>query len=407
MQRKENSDCLPPFRGLATDSIHAGQPPDPRTGAVIPPLSLSTTFYQPTPGQPLEGFEYSRSDNPTRRAYEECVAACEKGKHAIAFASGSACTATILAMLQPGDHVIAIDDVYGGTNRFFRRIASISSKIIFDFVDFNKEGELERAITPKTKLVWLETPTNPSLKIVDIAKTAKVTKAKNLLLVVDNTFMSPYFQRPLSLGADITVHSVSKYINGHSDVIGGIAITNSTEIRDRLKFLQNGIGAIPSPFDCFLAMRGLKTLSVRMRKHEENAMQVAQLLERSPKVEKVLYPGLPSHPGHEIAKKQQTGYGGMITFWIKGGVEQAKQFLNSLKIFAMAESLGGVESLAEHPAIMTHASVPPEQRKQLGISDTMIRLSVGIEDADDILMDIQRALDQVHFPSSSSFSSRL
>jgi len=288
-----------------------------------------------------------------------------------------------------------VDDVYGGTQRYFRRISAVSSGVTFSFVDFSKEGALEAAFTDKTKLIWLETPTNPTLKIADIAKTAKIAHDHNCILVVDNTFLSPYFQKPLLLGADIVVHSITKYINGHSDVVGGILVTNSEDLYTKLKFLQNGIGAIPSPFDCFLAMRGVKTLHIRMREHEKNAIRVAQFLESSDKVERVCYPGLRSHPQHELAKKQQSGFGGMITFWLKGGLTQSRQFLENLKIFACAESLGGVESLAEHPAIMTHASVPPEERIKLGISDSLIRLSVGIEDADDLLMDIKIALNAV------------
>jgi cystathionine gamma-lyase len=291
--------------------------------------------------------------------------------------------------------VISIDDVYGGTNRYFRRISTIASGVTFSLVDFTKDGELEAAFTPQTKMIWLETPTNPTLKIVDIAKTAKIAHEHNCLLVVDNTFMSPYFQRPLSLGADIVVHSVSKYINGHTDVIGGIVVVNDDDLHKRIRFLQNGMGALPSPFDCFLAMRGLKTLAIRMREHEKNAFAVARYLEKHPKVEKVIFPGLPSHPGHEIAKKQQAGFGGMITIVLKGGIDQSRQFLENLKVFTVAESLGGVDSLAEHPAIMTHASVPPEERAKLGILDGLCRLSVGLEDEDDILKDLSDALDAV------------
>jgi len=388
-------ECLPPFKHIGTDAIHAGQPHDSYSGAVIGAISLSTTFSQQSPGVPTNGFEYSRSGNPTRNSYEACVAACEGGKYGLAFSSGSAATATILAMFATGDHVITIDDVYGGTNRYFKRISSVNSGVTFSFVDFTKEGELEKAFTPKTKMVWLETPTNPTLKVVDIAKTAKIAHEHNCILVVDNTFMSPYFQRPLSLGADIVVHSVSKYINGHTDVIGGIVVTSDDELHKKLRFLQNGMGAIPSPFDCFLAMRGLKTLHIRMREHEKNAFAVARFLEKHPKIEKVVYPGLPSHPGHEIAKKQQTGFGGMITIYLKGGLAQSRVFLENLKVFAIAESLGGVDSLAEHPAIMTHASVAPEERAKLGISDTLCRLSVGIEDTEDIIADLANALDKV------------
>jgi len=382
------------FSGFGTTCIHAGQPSDPQTGAVMVPISLSTTYHQVSPGV-TKGYDYSRSGNPTREAYETCVAQLEGGKFGLAFSSGSACTATIIATLQPGDHVISVDDVYGGTQRYFRKVGAVSSGVNFSFVDFTKEGELEKAFTDKTKLVWLETPTNPTLKIADVAKVAKIAHDHKTILVVDNTFLTPYFQKPLNLGADVVVHSITKYMNGHSDVVGGVIVTSNEELHTRLKFLQNAIGAVPSPFDCFMVMRGLKTLHVRMREHEKNAFQVAHFLEKSDKVEKVAYPGLPSHPHHDIAKKQQTGYGGMITFWMKGGLQQSREFLENLKLFACAESLGGVESLAEHPAIMTHASVAPEQRALLGISDSLCRLSVGIEDIEDILGDIKQALDHV------------
>jgi len=387
--------CLPPFPHIATDAIHAGQPHDSYSGAVILPISLSSTFAQESPGVPKNGFEYSRSGNPTRNAYEQCVAACEGGKFGLAFASGSACTATVLAMFKSGDHVICVDDVYGGTNRYFKRISAPTTGINFSFVDLTVDGTLEAAFTANTKLVWIETPTNPTLKVIDIKKTAQIAHAHNALVVVDNTFLSPYFQRPLSLGADIVVHSVSKYINGHTDVVGGVCVVNDEELHKKLRFLQNGIGAIPSPFDCFLAMRGLKTLHIRMKEHEKNAFAVARFLEKSDKVEKVIYPGLPSHPGHEIAKRQQSGFGGMITILLKGGLPQSRAFLESLKVFAVAESLGGVDSLAEHPAIMTHASVAPEERAKLGILDNLCRLSIGIEDIADILADLQHALDSI------------
>eukprot|EP01119_Soliformovum_irregulare_P003820 TRINITY_DN14877_c1_g1_i1.p1 TRINITY_DN14877_c1_g1~~TRINITY_DN14877_c1_g1_i1.p1 ORF type:complete len:393 (-),score=114.86 TRINITY_DN14877_c1_g1_i1:62-1240(-) len=381
--------------GFGTDCIHAGQPADAQTGAVIPPISLSTTFKQPSPGVLLSGHDYSRAGNPTRDQYEALVAALEKGKYGLAYSSGCAVTATICSLLGPGDHVIAIDDVYGGTQRYFRKISAPSQGIVYDFVDFTKEGALEAAFTPKTKMVWFETPTNPTLKIADIAKSAEIAHKHGAFVVVDNTFLSPYNQRPLLLGADIVVHSVTKYMNGHSDVVGGIAVMNSEDLYNKLKFAQKSIGSVPSPFDCFLVMRGLKTLHVRMREHQKNAFAVARLLESSPKVEKVLYPGLPSHPQHELAKKQQSGFGGMITVYLKGDLNSARVFLEKLKIFALAESLGGVESLAEHPAIMTHASVAPEHRAALGISDTLVRLSVGIEDEQDLLNDIQSALDAI------------
>jgi len=382
------------YKGFGTKCLHSGQPPDPQTGAVVPPISLSTTFHQASPGI-TKGFEYCRTGNPTRQAYEECVASLENGKYGIAFASGSAATTTMLAMYQPGDHVITMDDVYGGTNRFFRKISSISSGIQYSFVDFTIEGALESAFTEKTKMVWLETPTNPNLKVVDIEKAAKIAHSHNAILIVDNTFLSSYFQKPLTLGADIVVHSVTKYMNGHADVVGGIVVTNDEQIAKKLHFLQNGMGGVPSPFDCYLVMRGIKTLHLRMQQHEKNALAVAQFLEKSDKVVKIMYPGLRSHPQHEIAKKQQTGFGGMITLWLKGGLEQSRQFLEHLKLFAVAESLGGVESLAEHPAIMTHASIAPAEREKLGISDSMCRLSIGCEDTEDIIEDLKNALSAV------------
>jgi cystathionine gamma-lyase len=387
---------VPAFEGLGTACIHAGQAPDPISGAVIFPISLSTTFAQKSPGVKYEGgFEYSRSDNPTRRALEACIASIENAQHGLAFASGLAATATLLSTLHSGSHVVCIDDVYGGTQRYFNKVAGEKYGMTFSFVDLAQPGSLQAALTPKTKLVWVETPTNPTLKIVDIRALADVAHAAGCLLVVDNTFMSPYFQRPLDLGADVVLHSCTKYLNGHSDAVMGALALNSKELHTQLKYLQNAIGAVPSPFDCFLVMRGLKTLHVRMREHQTNALAVARMLEGHPKVERVLYPGLPSHPQHDIAKRQMTGYGGMITFFIKGGLSASRTFLENLKLFALAESLGGVESLAEHPAIMTHASVPAERRAELGISDSLIRLSVGIEDLKDIVADVTTALDAV------------
>jgi len=392
---ENNRGCLPHFKGIGTAAIHAGQPYDPHSGAVITPISLSSTFHQQSPGIATNGYEYSRTNNPTRNAYEQCVAACEGGKYGIAFASGSAGTTTILGMFSPGDHVISIDDVYGGTNRFFRRVSTPSSGLNYSFVDMTQDGAIEAAWTDKTKLVWIETPTNPTLKIVDIAKIAKIAHERGAILVVDNTFLSPFFQRPLSLGADIVVHSVSKYINGHTDVVGGIVVVSDEKLNTKLRFLQNAMGAIPGPFDCYLAMRGLKTLHLRMREHEKNAFAVARFLEKHEKIEKVIYPGLVSHPQHEIAKKQQSGYGGMITVYLKGGMDQSRKFLENLKLFAIAESLGGVDSLAEHPAIMTHASVAPEERAKLGIKDNLCRLSIGLEDEEDIIQDLKSALESV------------
>jgi len=360
------------------------------SGAIITPISMSTTFQQDSPGI-HKGFEYSRTGNPTRNVFEANVAASENAQHGIAFASGSAATMTISHLLKHGEHIVAMDDCYGGTYRYFTKIATpMGLKVTF--ADFTKEGALEGAITPETKMIWAETPTNPLLKVVDIAKVAKVAKEKNIILVVDNTFLSPYFQNPLDLGADIVVHSVTKYINGHSDVVMGIACTNNESLKDRLRFLQNGIGAVPSPFDSWLALRGMKTLHVRMRQHALNASLIATYLETHPKVVKVLYPGLTTHPHYELAKKQMKGSGGMVTFFLKGGLKESRVFLESLKLWKLAESLGSVESLVDHPAIMTHASIPVEEREKLGISDSLVRLSVGLEDVNDLILDLDQAL---------------
>ncbi|NDD91501.1 PLP-dependent transferase, partial [bacterium] len=338
-----------------------------------------------------KGYEYSRTDNPTRTAYQECVATLENGKHALAFASGLAATSTIIQALQPGDHVVCCDDVYGGTFRIFDKVFKTLG-IEFTFVDLSDLKKAEAAFTPKTKLLWMETPTNPMLKILDIAALCQLAHRKGSKAIVDNTFMSSHFQKPLNLGADLVVHSVTKYMNGHSDVVGGVLITNDSEWYAKLKFLQNAVGAVPAPMDCFLVLRGLKTLHVRMDRHAQNAMEIARYLEKHPKIEKVIYPGLESHPQHAIAKKQMTGFGGMITFFLKGGLPEARSFLEKVRIFTLAESLGGVESLIEHPAIMTHASIPPETRKELGIHDNLIRVSVGIEDVKDLLGDLEQAL---------------
>jgi cystathionine gamma-lyase len=379
--------------GFGTRAIHAGQAPDPVSGAVITPLSLATTFQQISPGIGT-GFEYSRTNNPTRQTFEQNVAACENGKYGLAFASGSAATVTISNLLQSGDHVVSGDDVYGGTFRYFTKV-STKFGLQFSFIDLTDATKLEAVITPKTKMLWIETPTNPLLKMFDIKALSVIAKKHNLLFVVDNTFMSPYYQNPLDLGADIVVHSVSKYINGHSDVIMGVLATNDEELYKKLKFLQNSIGAIPSPFDSFMALRGMKTLHVRMKQHTENAQKVAEFLEQHPKVQKTIYPGLRSHPQYELGLRQMRGAGGMVTFFVKGGINESRAFLENLKVFALAESLGGVESLVDHPAIMTHASVPPEERAKLGISDNLIRLSVGIEDVGDLLEDLKQALDHV------------
>ena len=376
---------------FATKAIHAGQQPDPTTGAIMTPVYLTSTYVQESPGV-HKGWEYSRTHNPTRKAYENCMAALENGTHGFAFASGCAATTTILALMKNADHVIAMDDMYGGTFRLFDKVLRPMG-LNFSYVDLTQVKNFEAAITPATKMVWLETPTNPTLKLADIETIAKIANQKGILVVVDNTFMSPFFQRPLDLGADIVVHSATKYIGGHSDMVGGIAVTNKAELAERMAFLSNSMGTIQGPFDSFLALRSLKTLPLRMKAHEANAIQVANFLSSHPKVEKVIYPGLKSHPQHDLAKRQMLGFGGMITFFIKGGLPAARKFLESVEIFALAESLGGVESLVEHPAIMTHASVPADKRKELGIDDSLIRLSVGIEDIDDLIKDLEKAFN--------------
>jgi cystathionine gamma-lyase len=376
--------------GFGTLAIHAGQDPDPQTGAVMTPIYQTSTYAQESPGK-HRGYEYSRTDNPTRTAYQACVAALEGGKHALAFASGLAATGAIMHLLQPGDHVVCGDDVYGGTFRIFDKVFK-KMGIEFSFVDCADLTQAEAAFTPKTKLFWIETPTNPMLKVLDIAALTAIAKRHGAVSVVDNTFMSSYFQKPLSLGADIVVHSITKYMNGHSDVVGGVLATSSDDLYDKLKFLQNSIGAVPAPMDCFLVMRGLKTLHVRMERHAQNAMAIAQYLEKHPKIERVIYPGLESHPQHAIARKQMSGYGGMITFFLKGGLDEARTFLEKVKLFTLAESLGGVESLIEHPAIMTHASIPAATRQQLGIQDNLVRVSCGIEDLADLKADLTQAL---------------
>ncbi|ORX46035.1 hypothetical protein DM01DRAFT_1339676 [Hesseltinella vesiculosa] len=383
-----------PSSGFGTRAIHAGQNPDPVTGAVIPPVSLSTTFKQSAAGV-HSGYDYSRSGNPTRHNFETAVAALEGGKYGLAFASGSSVTATILNSLHTGSHLISVNDVYGGTYRYFTRVA-VNNGVEATFVDLDNADNIKPHFRENTKLVWLETPTNPTLRIVDIQAVAKHAHAHGALLVVDNTFMSPYFQNPLALGADVVVHSVTKYINGHSDVVMGVAVTNNKEVYEQLQFLQNSIGAVPSAFDSYLARRGLMTLEVRMQRHAENAMQVAKFLETHPQVEEVIYPGLPSHPNHELAKRQQHGFGGMVSFRLRGTLDNVNVFLGQLQYITLAESLGGVESLIEAPAVMTHASVSAEDRAKLGISDTLVRMSVGIENVDDLVQDITAALEKAY-----------
>jgi len=342
------------------------------------------------------GYEYSRTGNPTRGAFERAIATVEFANHGLAFSSGQAATSAVLQTLHAGDHVVCIDDVYGGTQRLFRQVLTDHALLTFTFLDMSNPNDVEKAITEKTKLLWLESPTNPTLKITDIAAISEITKKfPNLWYVVDNTFMSPYLQNPLNLGADIVLHSVTKYIGGHSDCVMGALVMNDDNIYAKLKFIQNAVGAVPSPFDCYLALRGIKTLHVRMDYCQKNAMTIAKFLEDHEKVESVIYPGLETHPQHEIAKKQQKGFGAMITFFVKGELAQATGFLRNLKLFTLAESLGAVESLAESPAAMTHASVPVEKRQELGISDTLIRLSIGIENVDDLVDDLQSALSKV------------
>lgn len=373
-----------------TRAIHAGQEPDPTTGAIMTPVYQTSTYVQSSPGVHA-GYEYSRTQNPTRKALEECLASVEGGRHGLAFASGCAATATIMHTLAPGSHVICCDDVYGGTYRLLTKVMA-NRGLEFTFTDLTQPGALEEALRPETKLIWLESPTNPMLKLVDIADIASAAHAHGVLVVVDNTFMSPYFQQPLSLGADIVMHSTTKFINGHSDVIGGAIVTNDDATAEKLAFLQNSIGAVPGPMDCFLVLRGLKTLGVRMERHAINGAAVARYLENHPRVRQVIYPGLESHPQHALARTQMSGFGGMITAVLDGDLEHARAFLSNTRIFSLAESLGGVESLIEHPAIMTHASLPPELRAELGISDGLFRLSVGIEDLEDLLEDLDNAL---------------
>jgi len=375
---------------FATRAIHAGQHPDPTTGAIMTPVYLSSTYVQASPGV-HKGYDYSRTSNPTRKAYEDCLASLESGKHGFAFASGCAASTTIMHLLKAGDHVVANDDMYGGTFRLFDKVIK-NNGVEFSYVNLTNADNFAGAVKPNTKLVWLETPTNPMLKLVDIRKIAAEAKKRGILTVVDNTFMSPYFQRPLELGADIVVHSTTKFINGHSDIVGGAVVTADDKLAERIGFFSNSIGAIQATFDSFLCMRSLKTLPVRMRAHAHNGLAIAEFLEKHPKVEKVIYPGLKSHPQYDLAREQMTGFGGMITFYVKGGLNESRAFLEKVKIFSLAESLGGVESLIEHPAIMTHASVPAETRRTLGIADNLVRLSVGIEDLNDLLWDLEQAL---------------
>jgi cystathionine gamma-lyase len=379
-------------RGFATRGIHAGQAPDPSTGAIMMPIYATSTYVQASPGV-HKGYEYSRSQNPTRMAYERCAADLESGSAGFAFASGLAATSTILELLDHGAHVVAMDDLYGGTRRLFQRVRERSAGLAFSFVDLTDASRLEAAIRPETRMVWVETPTNPLLRLVDLAAVAQIAHRHRLIAVADNTFASPWVQRPLEFGFDIVMHSATKYLNGHSDIVGGLAIVGEqAELGERLAFLQNSIGGVQGPFDSFLALRGLKTLALRMERHCASALAIAGWLERHPAIERVYYPGLPSHPQHALAQRQMHGFGGMVSASLKGGLAAAKRFLERCEIFALAESLGGVESLIEHPAIMTHASVPAADREKLGIGEGLVRLSVGIEDVEDLLQDLEQAL---------------
>jgi len=379
--------------GFETRSIHEGQEPDPTTGAIMTPIYATSTYVQESPGV-HKGYDYSRSGNPTRKALENCVASLEEGNSGFAFSSGLAAMSTIMEILNTGDHVIAMDDLYGGTYRLFENVKKRSSGLDFTFTDLSSLDNLEASLKSNTKMIWVESPTNPLLKIVDLKKISDFAKKHNLISVCDNTFCSPYVQKPLDLGFDIVVHSATKYLNGHSDVIGGIVVSSNSrdDLTQDLTFLANAIGAVMGPFDSFLILRSLKTLSVRMERHCDNAIKIAKFLEGHSAIESVIYPGLISHPQHEIAKKQMSLFGGMITIILKGGIEKATQFLGRTNIFSLAESLGGVESLIEHPAIMTHASMPKELREEIGVVDGLVRISVGIETLDDLIEDLDQAL---------------
>lgn len=394
VERSEDGFRAQP-KGFATKAIHVGQDAEQwKSRAVVPPISMSTTFKQFGPAQHA-GFEYGRSGNPTRDVLEKCLASLDNGKYGLTFASGLGVTTTVITMLSSGDHIVAGDDLYGGTNRLLRNVA-MKMNIAVDFVDCTDLAKVEAAVKPNTKLFWIETPTNPLLKVVDIVAVSKVAhKFPGVVVLVDNTFLSSYLQRPLDLGADIVMYSLTKYMNGHSDVIMGAAIMNDEALYEKLKFLQNAAGIIPSPFDCYLVNRSLKTLALRMERHKSNSLTIAKYLEKHPKVERVLHPGLPSHPQHELAKKQTYGHSGIMSFYIKGGMNESTVFLKALEVFTLAESLGGYESLAEVPSVMTHASVPAEQRAALGITDNLIRISVGLEDADDLIIDLKQALEQL------------
>jgi cystathionine gamma-lyase len=377
---------------LGTRAIHAGQSPDPSTGAVMTPIYATSTYVQSSPGV-HQGYEYSRSHNPTRFAWERCIADLEGGTRGYAFASGLAATSTVLDLLDSGSHVVCMDDVYGGTYRLFERVRRRSAGLDFSFVDLNDFDALAAAVRPETKLIWAETPTNPMLKIVDLSRLGAFARERGIVLVVDNTFCSPMVQRPLEHGAHLVMHSATKYLNGHSDMVGGVIVVgDEPELAERMTFLQNAVGGIQGPFDSFLALRGIKTLHLRMERTCQNALTIARHLEAHPQIEKVIYPGLESHPQHALAARQMDGFGGIVSIYVKGGLAGARKMMERCHLFGLAESLGGVESLINHPAIMTHASVPPERRAVLGIHDNLVRLSVGIEDVADLIAELDAAL---------------
>ena len=381
-----------PESGFSTRAIHAGQDPDPQTGAVVVPIYQTSTYAQAGVGQ-HKGYEYSRTGNPTRAALERCIASLEGGRHGLAFASGMAAESTIMQLLKPGDHTIAVDDLYGGTYRLFRRLLEPMG-LTFSFVDGTDLNAVEAAFADRTRMVWLESPTNPLLKLVDIAAVSRLAHQRKALVVVDNTFMSPFLQRPLSLGADIVVHSATKFLGGHSDVIAGALVVDREDLREQLAFIQNAVGAVPGPLDAWLVLRGLKTLAVRMREHDRNARLIAEFLQEHDQVERVFYPGLPTHPQHDLARRQMSGFGGMISFEVKGGLPAARRMVERTRLFTLAESLGGVEALIELPAAMTHASIPSEIRRAHGVADGLVRISVGIEDVADLISDLDRALSE-------------
>jgi cystathionine gamma-lyase len=378
---------------FATRVIHAGQEPDPSTGAIMTPIYQTSTYVQESPGK-HKGYDYARSINPTRLAYERCVADLENGERGFAFASGLAGMATVLETLDAGLHIIASDDLYGGTFRLFERVRTKSANLEFSFVDLTDSAALKKAVRKNTRMIWVETPSNPLLKLIDLEVVTRFSRENNFVTVADNTFASPWIQRPIDYGFDIVVHSATKYLNGHSDMVGGVVVVapGRTTLSERLAFLQNAVGAVAGPFDSFLALRGLKTLALRMERHCANAAQIAQWLEKQRKVRQVRYPGLPSHPQHDLARRQMNGFGGMITVYLDSDLDGVRRFLENTRLFALAESLGGVESLIEHPALMTHGSIPPEQRAALGIDDALVRLSVGVEDVEDLKADLAAAL---------------